>query len=72
MLPDMSSNELPGAGVVWRGNSDKGLVGLFGALEGSIRGTFPIWGAPTICHIHFAIISMMSLFPRCGCAVLCT
>ena len=68
------SKKSPGAGVAMRGSvSVRGFDSTpfrpISGPGGSIRTHFPILGVPPWVPIIFPIIS---LFPRCGCAVLCT
>ena len=74
MWPGKPSKKSPGAGVAMRGSV---LVRGFDSSPfrpiwgpwGSVRAHFPICGVSPWVPIISPIIS---LFPRCGCAVLCT
>ena len=74
MWPGKPSKKSPGAGMAMRGSIlvrgfDSSLFRPISGPGGSIRDHFPILGVSPWVPIIFLIIS---LFPRCGCAVLCT
>ena len=74
MWPGKPSKKSPGAGVAMRGSVsvrgfDSSPFRPIWGPGGSIQDHFPILGVSPWVPIIFPIIS---LFPRCGCAVLCT